>query len=85
MIKKHRTKTQKDHVRRNEYGKKHAIAENENALNGISNPERAGYTFVGWTTEAGETNVEYTAENLASAPIGATLYAIWLAESYNVQ
>ena len=52
--------------------------ENKNALNGISNPERTGYTFEGWTTEEGGTTIEYTTDNLLDAPNGSTLYAIWL-------
>jgi len=51
--------------------------QNENALNGISNPERVGYTFVGWTADAGGTVAQYTAENLADAPTEIPLYAIW--------
>ena len=54
--------------------------ENSTALNGISDPMRSGYSFIGWTTVADGTSVEYTSENLSEAPAGTTLYAIWMAD-----
>jgi len=50
---------------------------NANAPNGISAPSRDGYKFSGWATEAGSTTVAYTSENVADAPSGTVLYAIW--------
>ena len=51
--------------------------ENPAAKNGISDPVRAGYAFSGWATEAGSKTVAYTSENVAEAPVGTVLYAIW--------
>ncbi|MCX4313549.1 MAG: leucine-rich repeat protein [Clostridia bacterium] len=42
----------------------------------VGPPVRDGYAFIGWaTTDGGE--AVYTAEELVSAPDGATLYAVW--------
>ncbi len=39
-------------------------------------PRRTGYTFAGWATEpAGE--VVYAAADVATAPVGTTLYAVY--------
>ena len=35
------------------------------------------YTFHGWATTPDATTIEYTAENVAKAPINTTLYSIW--------
>ena len=52
--------------------------ENGIALNGISAPYRAGYTFAGWsTTEGGE--AEYLCEEIMQAANGTKLYAVWVA------
>ena len=40
-------------------------------------PERAGYTFAGWATDAAATTVVYAANQLAQIPDGTTLYAVW--------
>ena len=40
-------------------------------------PEREGYTFAGWATEAGSSEVTYTADRLAEVPEGTTLYSVW--------
>jgi len=40
-------------------------------------PHRSGYTFVGWATSEGSTEVAYTAEQLLEIPEGTVLYAIW--------
>lgn len=50
---------------------------NAKAVNGISNPTRNGYTFVGWATEQGSTTVAYTSENVSEAANGTVLYAVW--------
>ncbi len=49
------------------------------ALNGIMAPTRYGYTFAGWATAEGSTEVAYAAADIASAPDGTALYAIWTA------
>jgi len=54
---------------------------NTGAINGISAPMREGYEFGGWATASGSSNVAYTMENVATAPNGTTLYAIWSAQS----
>ena len=56
---------------------KDGYVKNANAKNGISNPTREGYTFIGWATTPDATAIEYTAENVAKAPINTTLYSIW--------
>ena len=47
---------------------------NINAVNGVNNPTRSGYTFAGWYTNADFSGTQYM--DLASAPNG-TLYAKW--------
>ena len=47
---------------------------NTNAINGISNPNRSGYTFDGWYTTSNYTGTQYM--NIATAPSG-NLYAKW--------
>ncbi|MBQ5926954.1 MAG: leucine-rich repeat protein, partial [Clostridia bacterium] len=42
----------------------------------VNGPERAGYTFAGWTSVQGGA-VEYTASNVVNAPDGTVLYAVW--------
>ena len=42
----------------------------------IAAPIRAGYTFVGFSTEAGG-SANYTTSNIAEAPNGKTLYTVW--------
>lgn len=54
---------------------------NYDALNGISNPTRAGYIFAGWTTEQGNTTVAYTAENVFEAADGVVLHAVWMQDA----
>ena len=50
--------------------------ENVKANFGFKAPEKDGQRAIGWaTTESGE--VAYTPENIASAPIGTTLYPVW--------
>ena len=57
-------------------GKK--LLANPDATNGISDPTRDGYTFLGWSTSS-DNSVEYTSENIATAPEGTVLYAVWSA------
>lgn len=50
--------------------------DNPQALNGMSEPSRLGYTFDGWaTTENG--SVKYDMTNVKDAPKGTTLFAVW--------
>ena len=51
--------------------------ENSGAKNGISDPSRSGYTFLGWSTSSTDMTVEYTSETIATAPEGTVLYAVW--------
>lgn len=46
------------------------------ALGGLSAPSRAGFDFVGWSTNPGG-QIDYAADELASAPPGVTLYAVY--------
>ena len=46
----------------------------------ISAPFRQGFTFGGWSTAYGNTTAAFTAQNVYTAPVGTTLYAIWIAE-----
>jgi uncharacterized repeat protein (TIGR02543 family) len=48
--------------------------ENKRATFGA--PERKGYRFVGWATEENGEKV-YDAEQVNTAPVGTTLYALW--------
>ena len=57
-------------------GKK--LLSNPDATNGISDPTRDGYTFLGWSTSS-DNSIEYTSENIATAPEGTVLYAVWSA------
>ncbi len=50
---------------------------NPKATNGISDPCREGYVFVGWATELGSATASYTSKNVDEAPEGTVLYAIW--------
>ena len=50
---------------------------NPKATNGISDPKREGFVFVGWTTELGSETASYTSQNVNEAPAGTVLYAIW--------
>lgn len=52
--------------------------ENPEAKNGISAPTRDGHLFYGWSTEAGSTTADYTAQNVNEAPEGTILYAVWV-------
>jgi uncharacterized repeat protein (TIGR02543 family) len=50
---------------------------NIGAPNADLSPRRAGYTFVGWATVEGSTEIAYAPADLASCPVGTTLYAVW--------
>ncbi len=50
---------------------------NPETLNGVAGPTRAGYIFVGWSTTPEGTQIDYAAENIAQAPDGTLLYAVW--------
>ena len=41
-------------------------------------PVKSGYTFVGWSTEANTTTIDYIAGDKISALSDITLYAVWL-------
>ena len=47
-------------------------------------PTRTGYTFLGWSTSASATSATYTAGGNYTANSGATLYAVWKANTYTV-
>lgn len=52
---------------------------NVNSFTPLTAPERTGYTFAGWATEAnGE--VVYTIDKMSEVPAGTTLYAVWTAQ-----
>jgi uncharacterized repeat protein (TIGR02543 family) len=54
-------------------------SDNCNESNVVVAPARAGYTFLGWTTEEGTSTPQYAAEDLISITGNVTLYAIWQA------
>ena len=47
-------------------------------------PTRTGYEFVGWNTNASATTAQYQPSGKYTANSGATLYAIWKANTYTV-
>ena len=47
-------------------------------------PTRTGYTFLGWATSASATSASYSAGSSYTANSGATLYAVWKADTYTV-
>ena len=49
---------------------------NKDAKGGISDPTREGYVFSGWSTSENGA-IEYTSQNIATAPDGTVLYARW--------
>ena len=53
------------------------LYDNLSAPDATLTPERAGYTFAGWATDAEATTVVYAANQLAEIPDGTTLYAVW--------
>ncbi len=50
---------------------------NDKAINGISAPVREDFTFLGWSSDSSSQTAEYTAGNIADAPSGTVLYAVW--------
>ena len=54
--------------------------DNVDENNFVSDPERDGYVFEGWSTVMNSTTVDYTTEDMiVNAPAGTTLYAVWTA------
>ncbi len=53
----------------------------QEALNAKFAPARAGYKCVGWTTKLGSNEVEYTVENVYTAPVGSVVYAIYVEDT----
>ena len=49
-------------------------------LNSPTAPYRAGYTFLGWSNTPGSTQIAYTLQNVIAAPVGTTLYAVYMQE-----
>lgn len=47
-------------------------------------PTRTGYLFLGWSTSSTATSATYTAGANYTANAGATLYAVWKANTYTV-
>ena len=47
-------------------------------------PTRPGYTFLGWSTSSTATSAQYAAGGVYTANAGATLYAVWKANQYNI-
>ena len=48
------------------------------ALNSPTAPYRVGYTFLGWATSAGSSEIAYIVQDAVSAPVGTTLYAVYM-------
>lgn len=47
------------------------------AWGGYFAPTRAGYIFLGWSTQENATSAEYAANEILNAPADVTLYAVW--------
>lgn len=47
-------------------------------------PTRTGYSFLGWSTSSSATTATYSAGGSYTANSGATLYAVWKANTYTV-
>ena len=47
-------------------------------------PEREGYTFVGWSTSSSATTANYAAGGTITLTANVTLYAVWTSSSYKV-
>lgn len=47
-------------------------------------PTRTGYSFLGWSTSSTATSATYSAGGSYTANSGATLYAVWKANTYKV-
>lgn len=59
-----------------------AVGENTfeyfDSLNAIGEPYREGYVFAGWSLTENGTDIAYTAQNVMKAPVGTTLYAVYI-------
>ncbi len=53
------------------------LDDNLSSPNATLAPEREGYTFAGWDTDAEASTVVYSASQLAEIPSGTTIYAVW--------
>ena len=51
--------------------------QNNWAANGFVAPEYVGHELSGWATTPNSEEVVYAASDIASAPVGTTLYAVW--------
>ena len=47
-------------------------------LNAPAAPYRAGYTFAGWSLSATGDEIAYTVKDVMNAPVGTTLYAVYM-------
>lgn len=45
----------------------------------LNTPSREGYVFLGWSSEEGATEAQYTAVELATLPAGTKVYSVWSA------
>lgn len=52
--------------------------ENYDVLNAPAAPQREGYEFAGWSLIAGSSEVAYTILDVVTAPVGTTLYAVYI-------
>lgn len=57
---------------------------NEDLTLSTTKPTRSGYTFLGWSTSSTATSATYAAGGKYTANSGATLYAVWKANTYTV-
>ncbi len=51
--------------------------ENVHEVTQAAAPVRVGYEFLGWSLSPTSTEIAYTMENMNTAPVGTTLYAVW--------
>ena len=56
----------------------------QNLTLSTTKPTRTGYTFVGWNTSSSAATAQYQPGGTYTANEGATLYAIWKANTYTV-
>ena len=57
--------------------KSNTTLDNHEAAGGIADPVREGYTFAGWSTVEGGSEIHYSSSAIKEAPEGTVLYAIW--------
>lgn len=60
------------------FNKSATSIDNKNATNTLSLPTRAGYTCIGWNTNAAATEAAYTIDTIMEVTDGRKLYAIWV-------